>query len=149
VFDAAAARALFSAVKSHAQSLGIFKEVLTHTPMNAPPNGLNVYMTLGPVVPVTSSGMAAVSLQVTFMVYVTSSMLQKQIDDIDPAVLGAVSLLMNAYANDFQLGNLIRNVEIFKGLRAEPGYLDFEGKPLRVVEITLPMIVNDAWVETS
>lgn len=146
-FDAAASRALFSAVSSHAKSLGIFKAVATHTPMSPPPNELAAWIILGPVQPVPSSGLAAVSIQVTFLIYVTSSMLQKPLGDIDPGVLGAVSLLMNAYAGAFTLGGLVREVNIFGGLKAEPSYMDFEGKPLRVMEITLPMIVNDAWVE--
>lgn len=146
-FDAAAARALFAAVKSHAESLAIFTTVATHTPMNAPPAGLSAWIVLGPVQPVTSSGLAAVSIQVTLQIYVASSLQQKPLGSVDPAVLGAVSLLMAAYAGDFNLGGLVREVSIFGGLKADPGYLDFEGKPLRLVEITLPMIVNDAWTE--
>ena len=74
-------------------------------------------------------------------------LLQKPLDGVDPAVLGAVSVLLAAYAGDFTLGGLVREVSIFGGLQAQPGYMDFGGKPLRAVEITVPVIVNDAWDE--
>lgn len=147
-FDQAAAKALFGAMQSHALSLGIFRErVNTHDPLNDPGNDLSCWITLGPVVPVSSSGLAAVSIEVTFMIHLTSSLLQKPLDGVDPAVLGAVTILLGAYAGDFTLGGLVREVNIFGGLRAQPGYMDFGGKPLRAVEITVPCIVNDAWTE--
>ena len=98
--------------------------------------------------PVLSSGLAAVSIEVTFVVHVTSSLLQRPLDGVDPGVLGAVSTLLAAYAGDFTLGGLVREVNIFSGLQAQPGYMDFGGKPLRAVEITIPCIVNDAWTES-
>src|SRR5579859_1458875 len=149
-FGKAEATALFAALKSHAMSLGLFgRSVITHAPLNAPGTGLSCYITLGPVAPVISSGQAAVSIEVTFLVHVLSPMLAKPTDSVDPDLLGAVSVLMSAYVNDFTLGGLVREVNIFNGLKADPGYLVFEDKPFRAVEITLPVIVNDAWTEVA
>ena len=147
-FDKAAAKALFDAMQSHALATGLFRErVNVHAPLNEPGNDVSAWITLGRVRPVMSSGLAAVSIEVTFVIHVTSSLLQKPLDGVDPAVLGAVSVLLAAYAGNFTLGGLVREVSIFGGLQAQPGYMDFGGKPLRAVEITVPVIVNDAWNE--
>ena len=147
-FDKAAAQALFDALRSHAMELGIFHgRVNTHAPLAPSGEDVSAWITLGIVRPVQSSGLAAVSIEVTFVIHVTSSLLQRPLDGVDPAVLGAVTTLLAAYAGDFTLGGLVREVSIFGGLQAQPGYMDFGGKPLRAVEITLPCIINDAWDE--
>ena len=146
-FDAAAAKALIEAVKSHAQTLGVFDRVTIHAPENAPGSGLSCWFTLGDVVPVQSSGLGAVSIEVTLTAHIVTSMLQKPMGAVEWNMLGAVSLLMNAYAGDFNLGGLVRDVNIFAGLKADLGYLDFQEKSFRIAEITIPLVVNDAWVE--
>ncbi|HEV2375861.1 MAG TPA: hypothetical protein VGS19_27300 [Streptosporangiaceae bacterium] len=147
-FDKAAATALISAVKSHAESLALFgRKVITHAPLSTPGEGLSCYIELGPVVPTVSSGLAAVSIEVTLSVHILASLNQKPLDAVEAQVLGATSVLLNAYAGAFTLGGLVREVDIFGGMKAEPGYLLFEGKPFRIVTITLPMTVNDAWQE--
>jgi hypothetical protein len=147
-FDAAQAKALFEAVRSYAQQVNIFQDVITHDPWNAPGNRLFCSITLGPVRPVPSSGMASVSGQVTLIVRVWSSAMQKPLDDIDPEALSSISSLMGAFAGGFTLGETVRNVDLF-GMSAVPAYVDFEGKPFRVVEITVPIVINDLWAEAA
>lgn len=146
-FDKAAGNALIAAVKSHAQALGIFDRVITHAPLNAPGGGLSCYIELGPAVPVTSSGLAAVSIEVTLLIHILASLNTKPIDQVDGDVLGASVVLMNAYCGDFALGGLVREVNIFGGMKADPAYLILQDKPFRATEITLPLVVNDAFPE--
>lgn len=149
-FDTAAAKALLQAVQSHAQELGIFTgNVSVHAPLSTPPNDLACWITVESAQPVVSSGLSAVSIRVTLLIHVTMSLNSRPLDNVDPAVLGAAAALMNAYAGDFTLGGLVREVEIFGGLKAQAGYVMFEGNPLRTAEITLPVIVNDAWQEVA
>jgi hypothetical protein len=147
-FTAAQAKALFTSIQSYAQELGIFQAAETSDPRNAPGNRLFCSITLGPVRPVTSSGLAAVSLQVTLVVRVWSSELQKPYHDIDPEVLAAVCSLMGSFSGGFTLGSTVRDVDLF-GMSAQPAYVDFEGKPFRVVEISVPIVVNDTFLEAS
>jgi hypothetical protein len=149
-FDAAACTALFSALSSHAKSLGLFgRSVATHAPLSTPGEGLSCWITAGPLVPVVSSGLAAVSIELTVLVHITASMNQKPLDAVDASVVAAASVLMSAYAGAFTLGGLVREVNIFGGLKADLSYVLFEGKPFRLAEITLPMIINDAWNEVA
>lgn len=147
-FSAAQAKALFEAIRSYALELGIFQAAETHEPWNAPGNRLYCSIQLGPIRPVTSSGLAQVSGQVTLLVRVWSSALQKPLDDIDPEVLAAACSLMGAFAGGFTIGGTVREIDLF-AMSAQPAYVDFEGKPFRTVEIQVPLIINDMFAEVA
>lgn len=147
-FSAAQATALFTAIQSYAEELGIFTNVDLHEPWNAPGNRLFCSINLGTVRPVMSSGLAAVSLQVVLVVRVWSSALQKPLDGIDPEILSAACSLMGAFSGGFTLGGTVRDVELL-AMSAQPAYVDFEGKPFRVIEVTVPIVVNDTFTEAA
>lgn len=147
-FTPAQATALFTDIQSYAQELGIFQGVDLHDPWNAPGNQLFCSINLGMTRPVTSSGMASVSGQVTLVIRIWSSALQKPLDGIDPGVLSAVCSLMGAFAGGFTIGGTVRNIDLF-AMSAQPAYVDFEGKPFRVAEINLPIVINDLFAEEA
>jgi hypothetical protein len=48
---------------------------------------------------------------------------------------------------------LVRNVDIFgEGahgeLSAQSGYINQDGRLLRIIDITLPLVINDVWPQT-
>ena len=148
-FTAAQAKALFISIQSYAEQLGIFEGVNLHDPWNAPGNRLFCSITLGNVRPVApASGLAEVSGQVTLQIRIWSSAIQKPLDNIDPEILAATCALMGQLAGGFTLSGTVRDVDLF-GLNAQPAYVDFEGKPLRVIEITCPIVVNDMFAEVA
>lgn len=144
-FDANAAKALFSQLTSHAKTLKVFQRVNGHEPQNAPGNGLSCSIILGSIDATPSaSGLAAVSGTITFMVRVWSSMEQKPLDAVDPNILGAVSVLLAEYSGHFTLGGTVRDIDLL-ALKAQTSYLNDQDKEYRVVEITVPIVVNDVW----
>jgi hypothetical protein len=147
-FDAAQAKALFTAIQSLAEQLSIFQAAPTHDPWNAPGSGLWCSIVLGPVRPVLTSGLASVSGQVTLIIRVWSSALQKPLDSVDPGVLAATCSLMGALAGGFTLGGTVRDVDVI-AMSAQPAWVDFEGKPYRVMEIQLPIVINDMFQEVA
>lgn len=147
-FTAAQAQALFTAIQSYAEQLGVFQAAETADPRNAPGNRLFCSITLGPIRPVTSSGLASVSGQVTLLVRVWSSELQKPYESVDPEVLAVVCALMGQFAGGFTLGGTVRDVDLFS-MTAQPAYVDFEGKPFRVVEISVGIVINDMFAEVA
>lgn len=147
-FSAADASALFSAIRSKAKALGVFAATIGHDPENAPPSGITCSIALGPVKPVTSSGLDAVSGQVTLMVHVWNFAQKRPLDEVDPDVLAAACSLMGAFAGGFTLGETVRNVELFS-MSADPGYVNFESKEFRTMSITLPILINDMFEEVS
>jgi hypothetical protein len=144
-FDTDAVNSLFSALKSHAMSLGIFGRVNNHEPENAPGEGLSCSILLGPVAADGGmSGLGSVSGTITFLVWIWNSMMQKPLDGIDPATLTALSTLLNEYSGNFTLGGTVRNIDLLN-LRADPVYVEQEGKQFRVEQISLPIKINDLW----
>lgn len=147
-FAAADADALFSAIRSTAKQLGVFSATIGHDPENAPPSGVSCSIALGGVKPVTTSGLAAVSGQVTLTVHVWSFAQARPLDDVDPQVLAATCSLMGAFAGGFTLGGLVREVDLF-AMDAKPGYVNFQGKEFRTMTITLPIVINDMFAEVA
>lgn len=144
--------AVLDAVVSHAMALGRFERVNAHEPKNAPGNGLTCAVWVDGVLPVLSSGLSSTSTVFRLNVRIFTNMLGEPQDMIDPEVMFAVDELFAAYIGDFSLGGLIRNVDV-RGqhgvpLSAQAGYINQDQVMLRVVTITLPLIVNDAWEET-
>jgi hypothetical protein len=142
--------AILNAAQSHALASGLFEAVNGHEPKSAPQNGLTAALWADAIGPdPTASGLAATSGLVVLKVRLYTSMLSEPQDAIDPAMLGAVDVLMTAYSGDFELGGLVRNVDLLgatgTSLSARAGYLNQDGKLFRVMDITLPLIVNDLW----
>ena len=142
---------ILDAVVSHAMACGHFERVNQHEPENPPGAGLTAAVWADRVTPVRSSGLASVSTLLVFNVRLFTSMQSDPADAIDPAMLAAVDTLCAAYAGDFTLGGLVRQVDLL-GSAGQPldiraGYIPQDGALYRVLTISLPVIVNDLWTE--
>jgi hypothetical protein len=145
---------IFDQVTSHAYRLGIFNQVTGHEPKSAPGNGLFASFWVRGIRPLALvSGLNATGVRLELSVRIGVNMLQDPQDEIDPDILAAVSALMTAYSGDFTLGGRIRNVDLLAahglGLSAEAGYLNQDGKQLRVMVVTLPLILNDVFPQEA
>lgn len=155
--DADGIAAIYDALTSHAQTLGVFDRVNDHETTNPPGRGLSCSILLGPLAPIRASGLAVTSgrLQMTARVYAPRP--SNQPGDVDRQVLSAACQLLAAYSGDFELDGvpdgLVRAVDLLgaygAGLSMDPGWLTQDGVPYRVAEITLPLIVNDMWGQAS
>jgi len=144
--------AILDAAISHAKGLGRFERILTHEPKSAPGNGLSVAMWAQNLRPIAGgSGLNSTTARLQLSVRVYTNMLADPQDKIDTRLLDAVDALMSAYSGDFTLGGLIRNVDLLGAdgdpLSADAGYLEQDSKLYRVMVISLPLIVNDLWVQ--
>ncbi len=144
--------ALYDAVVSHALTLGQFEQVNTHEPKNAPGNGLDCAVWVQEIGP-TSSGLASTSARVEFSVRIYSNMIQEPQDLIDPNIFKAVDALLTAYSGDFTLGGTVRAVDLSgmagNPLKAVAGYLGVDNKLFRIMTVTLPVLINDAWSQAA
>jgi len=139
-------------VVSHAASTGLFETVNSHEPKSAPTNGLTCSVWAQRIAPIpAASGLASTTGLVQLTVRLYTSMLQQPYDDIDPEMITAVDTLMTAYSGVFTLGGLVRNVDLLGAhgtpLGAQAGYITQDGKVFRVMDITLPMVINDLWTQ--
>lgn len=142
---------LIDKVVSHALSLGVFEMVNTHEPKSSPGNltGALWVQAIDPV----ESGMASTSIRLAFTFRIYMSFIAEPEDDIDRAAIDAAAQLMGAYSGDFELGDQVRMIDILgrhgDPLRAQAGYLNIDGQLMRVMDITIPLIINDVWEQVS
>lgn len=143
-------QALIDAAASHASASGHFERVQGHEPKSAPGNGLHCAVWVQDIGPVPlGSGLASTTARVVLMVRLYANMLREPQDGIDPALVGATDALLAAYSGDFDLGGNVRNVDLLgahgEPLSAKAGYLNQDNRLYRVIDIVLPLIVNDVW----
>lgn len=141
---------LLNTVVSHAMASGHFERVNQHEPENAPGHGLTCAVWANRITALRTSGLNTVTTLVVFNVRVMSLMFDPP-DAIDPTMIAAVDALCGAYTADFTLDGLVRQVDLF-GAHGQPldvraGYLQQDGTKYRVMDISLPVVVNDLWTE--
>jgi hypothetical protein len=145
--------AILAAVISHAKVTGKAERVLTHEPKSAPGNGITIAIWVQSLRPVSGgSGLASTTARLELSVRVYTNMLADPQDKIDARLLDATDALMGEYSGDFDLGGLIRNVDLLGAdgdpLQANAGYLEQDNRLYRVMVITLPLVVNDLWTQS-
>jgi hypothetical protein len=145
---------ILDSVVSHAMTLGLFERVNQHEPKNAPGNGLTCAVWVQYLGPVRGgSGLAVTSGRLELQVRLFSHMMQEPQDAIDPALLDACAQLMGAYSGDFDLGGSVRAVDLLgqagAPLEARAGYIEQDRKLFRVLDITVPILVNDVWGQSA
>jgi hypothetical protein len=134
------------------QTLGIFDRVQGVEPKSPPGNGLTAAIYFANATPTANaSGLNRASGLYVFTLRIYINMLQEPAEDIDPMLVAAVDAVFNALAGDIDLGATVRNVDFFgangTSLAARAGYVDVGGTMYRVVDITIPLVVNDTTQE--
>jgi hypothetical protein len=148
--------AILAAVNSHISNLGLFERVNNHEPKNAPGNGLSCFIWVNGIHPSTrTSGLSATSGVVVLNARIQASMLTEPYDDLDVNMATCVDGVMASLSGDFDLGesaNNVRGVDLlgsegYGTLDANAGYLNQDNKLFRVMVITIPIIINDIWIQ--
>lgn len=142
--------AYIDAVVSHAMSTGRFDSVNGHEPKAVPGYGVTAAVwsqSIGPLR--NASSLVHTSALLVMNVRIYASMLSEPQDMIDPQVIKACDDLFAAYSGDFTLDGMIKAVDLLgmsgTPLSGQAGYQEVSGKMFRVVTITLPLMINDAW----
>lgn len=145
---------LFNAVETHAMGAGIFDTVTGHEAKSAPGHGLHYEIWAGNVTPVQTSGLNLTTVRVIIQGRVKCDMMRAPLDLIETDTLYATDRLMAAYSGQFQLGMTgVRSIDLLGMhgvmLDARPGYINQNSRLFRVVDITIPVICNDAWEQIA
>jgi hypothetical protein len=151
---ALAVETILDGIVSPMLASGLFARVNAHEPKSAPGGGLTAAVWLDSTAPALGgSGLAATSVRLVFKVRLYTSMLAEPQDAIDPDMLRALDALMGAFSGDFDLGGTVRQVDLLGAygvpLSSQAGYLNQDGKLMRILDITLPLIVNDVWTQSA
>lgn len=151
-------QALIDDLASHAEASGYFDRVNQHEPKNAPGRGLTCAIWIDAIGPARGlSGLSATTARITFNVRIYSNMLQNPQDMIDPNIMIACDALFEAYSGDFQLGGDAAWIDLLgvisgharSPLAAQSGYINIDNRVFRVMTITVPIFVNDAWPQAA
>lgn len=146
-------RQIFATLQGYASRSGLFDAVPGHEPKAAPSlTGVTCavqFMKMGPC----TSGLAALSVRVEMWYRIFTSMLQEPQDDIDPRVMDAADALFTAMCGDVDFGSQARYIDLQgsdgEPLSAEAGYITVDQKTFRTIDIKVPILINDAYVESA
>lgn len=144
---------LMSELISHAQTLGVFDEVNGHEPKSAPGRGVTAAVWVQDVMPLRSSGLSSTSVRLELMWRLYSPMISEAPDAIDPNMIKALDALCGAYSADFELDGAARQIDLLGAhgdpMRARAGYLNQDGRLYRVIDLTVPLVINDLWEQSA
>jgi hypothetical protein len=142
---------VMTAVADLSRKLGVFAKINKYEPKNAPVSGVTTAIWPQAVGP-AESGLAATSVKIVLMQRIYTPFIDKDLppDAIDPKVIRAAGLVMAALSADIELGGLARCVDLMgiggaTPLSAEAGYLEQDRQVFRVIDIIIPIILNDVW----
>lgn len=144
---------IFDRIASHAMASGQFDRVNQHEPKNKPGRGLTCAIWIDAIEPARGrSGLNKSTARVVVKVRVYTNMLQNPQDAIDPSVMVATDALFEAYSGDFELGSTDRWIDLLGAtqghpLSAQSGYINIDNMTYRVMTITVPVIVENAWTQ--
>ncbi len=147
-------KAAIAAIESHFAASGFYSSVNTHEPKNAPTGGLTAAIWLQRIRPSDlDSGLSKTSAVVTFMARTYLGMVTEPQDDIDPQMAAVADDMMSRLSGDFTLGETVRNIDLLGSqedrFEAVAGYVEVGGTMYRVIDITIPCVVNDAWDQSA
>lgn len=146
-------RTELDALRSHAATLGVFEDVVGHAMTNPPATGIAVAFEFLRQRRSRSSGLATTSVVRTWTASIYQPLASPNAEDVELAVTNAADLLIAAYHGDFELGGNVRCVDLLgqdsEGLAADGGYAKAADVPLRAIVVTIPLIVNDAYMQAG
>lgn len=148
------------ALVSHAQLTGDFERVNTAEPKSAPAPGLSCAIWAQALRPLAEeSGLSSTTAYLIMQVRVYDSMIRQtpeETDQIDLSMLTAVNNLMISYSGEFTLAIDGVTLDLLgiggEALHAEAGYVQIGGPGsglYRIMTITVPMIIDDAWTQVA
>lgn len=141
-------------LQSHLLASGLFEKVNGAEPKSPPAGSLTAAVWVDRIAPVpTDSPLNATTALLVAMIRLYSPMLQEPQDAIDPALVAATDTIIGDLSADYTLDGTIRNVDLLgqsgTSLGAQAGYVSIQQTMYRVIDITVPCLVSDAWSQTA
>ena len=139
---------------SHALATGYFDSV-NETKIDEPTGGGNITVGIwaDDITPLRSSGLASVSVRIVFKVRIFTSTEAAPESYVERVMIEAATALWSAYAGDFELGGEARAIDLL-GMAGQPlacnaHYMNLSGVIHRVMDLTVPVLVNDVFDLTA
>lgn len=153
-FNDAAVFSVFDKLTSYALATGRFDQVNQHEPKNAPGHGITCSIWMQSIRP-WHSGQATTTGNVIFNARLYTNFRGQPFDYIDPNLTAATCDYMGALAGDFALGgdNSVYAIDLLgmtgTSLSMQAGYVEIDRQMMRVMTVTIPIIINDMFVQAA
>lgn len=137
-------------IESMIAATGLFSSVNLHEPKNAPGKDLVCAVFLDEIRPVPQeSGQNVTTGCVVFKARVFKPMLSKPEGMIDQVVGHAAGKIIEVLSGDIDLQDNIKYVDLLgatgTALSCKGGYLTIDTTMFRIMDVTIPLIINDIW----
>lgn len=148
------ANAITDALVSMAASSGLFITVNGHEPVSAPATGgVTAALWLQAIGPAKKvSGLADTAGRVEFLMRLYQPLVTGgNFDLIEPEMANAAAQMIGLLSADFTLGGEIFAADLLGAhgtpLSSRARYLDQGGQNFRIIDITIPLLVDDVWTQ--
>lgn len=146
--------AVLTALLDHARATGVFEVTRVGEFKNAPPNALCFAVWaegLGALA--EGGGLAVTGALLTCTARIYHPALSKPESDAEVKVLSAASAYLGRLSGGFTLGGAVRNVDLL-GQTGDPltwrfGYGTIDAKMSRIADLSIRVIMNDAWIQSE
>lgn len=151
-FDQAAIRGVYAAAVSAAKALNVFEVVIQHEPKAKPVSLPALAVWTQHIVPVAAvSGLSSTAGRLGLRARIYLNFLSKPEDRIDPELIRLTSELFGAYSGGFTFGGRVMEIDLLgahgESLSAEAGYIEHDGTHFRVMQCTIPVIIDSLWTQ--
>jgi hypothetical protein len=139
---------------SHALASGYFDSV-NETKIDEPTGGGNITCGIwaDDITPLRSSGLASTSVRIVFKVRLFTSTEASPESYVERVMVEAADALFSAYSGDFELGGEARNIDLLgihgASLACNAHYMNLSGTIYRVMDLTVPILVNDVYDQSA
>lgn len=147
---------IFDAVVSDIQRSGYFDKVNEHEPKRAPQSRTRLNAAVWPqaIDPIQEiSSLKNTGGRIVFTLRMYHNMITGQPDMLERLMVKATSNLIRRYSADFTFEGMIRNVDLLGAygvaLAAQAGYIEHDKVNFRVMDLTIPCLVNNIWPQIS
>jgi hypothetical protein len=147
---------ILATIESHLKARGHFTKVNMHEPKIAPGKArdFTAAVWLNSIVPAPRiGGLSATGARVEYTIRIYQQFLAEPLDAIDPMMAMIVDDLFEVLSGDFELGGNVMCIDLLGlaglPLRAEAGYLEQDRVTFRVMDINVPLLINNAWSQSG
>lgn len=155
-FNDEAVMTVFDKIVSYELVSGRFDAVNQHEPKNAPGLGITCSTWINSITPYArGSGINLTTGIINLNSRIYTNFRSQPYDLIDPNITSAVVDIMGALSADFDFGGEagIRNIDLLgssgTSLSAQAGYVEIDRQMFRVMTLTIPVIVNDMFIQEA
>lgn len=143
--------ALVSSLASVCSATGSFEWVNQYEPKGAP-EGLGAAVWIQSMAPAPQrSGLNTTTVRFECAIRIYTNMLAEPQDYIDPIMIRTAWRIMVALTGGITLNGQVEYIDILGSdgapLACEAGYIEIDKKMFRVITITVPMLIEDAWAQ--